>query len=180
MTDTLERLMRHHGPHAKAIVWEHNTHIGDARYTDMADEGMVNVGQLVRERHHDDGVFLIGFSSHRGSVIAATDWEAPMERMRVPPGRDGSWEDLLHRAGATNKLLMLEALRGKSGFLAERGHRAIGVVYHPRYEQPGNYVPTVLPHRYDALCHIDESQALRPLHLQSDLEKTPETYPFGV
>ena len=98
MVDTLERLMRHHGPDAKAIVWEHNTHIGDARYTDMADDGMINVGQLVREHHAHEGVCLIGFSSYRGGVIAAKDWEAPMERMRVPPARDGSWEDVLHRA----------------------------------------------------------------------------------
>ena len=151
MVDTLERLMRHHGPDAKAIVWEHNTHIGDARYTDMADEGMVNVGQLVRERHAHEGVYLVGFSSYRGSVIAAKDWEAPMERMRVPPARDGSWEDVLHRAGASNKLLLLESLRNADDFLTERGHRAIGVVYHPEYEHLGNYVPTILPYRYDAL-----------------------------
>src|SRR5439155_14970143 len=81
MTETLERLMRHHGSDAKAIVWEHNTHIGDARYTDMADEGMVNVGQLVREQHAEEGVVLVGFGSHRGSVIAAREWEAPMEQM---------------------------------------------------------------------------------------------------
>ncbi len=180
MTDTLDRLMRHHGPNAKVIIWEHNTHIGDARYTDMADEGMFNVGQLVRERHLSDGVYLVGFASYKGTVIAAKDWEAPMERMRVPPARDGSWEDVLRRAGTANKLLLLNAARKSECFLAERGHRAIGVVYHPEYEQFGNYVPTVLPYRYDALCYIDESQALHPLHLHPSMEKIPETYPFGV
>src|SRR5262249_53750287 len=83
MAETLERLMEHYGPDAKAIVWEHNTHIGDARFTDMTDEGMVNVGQLVRERHAEEGVILVGFGSDRGSVIAATEWEAPMRRMPV-------------------------------------------------------------------------------------------------
>jgi erythromycin esterase-like protein len=180
MTETLERLMRHHGPGAKAIVWEHNTHVGDARYTDMADEGMVNVGQLVRERHADEGVFLIGFVSNRGSVIAAKDWEAPMEKLTVPPGRAGSWEEVLHRAGASNKLLLLEDVRDADEFVAERGHRAIGVVYHPEYEQHGNYVPTVLPRRYDAFCYLDETHALHPLHLHPALEKIPETYPWGV
>src|SRR5207237_10110941 len=87
MTQTLERLMAHHGPQARAIVWEHNTHIGDARYTDMADDGMVNVGQLARERKQKEGVVLVGFGSHRGSVIAGREWGAPMERMPVPPSR---------------------------------------------------------------------------------------------
>src|SRR5437764_4001657 len=106
MAETLDRLMRFHGAGAKGIVWEHNTHIGDARHTDMADDGMVNVGQLVRERHHDEGVVLVGFGSHRGSVIAADEWEAPMQRIEVPPGREGSWEDTLHQAGAEDKLLL--------------------------------------------------------------------------
>jgi erythromycin esterase-like protein len=180
MTETLERLMRHHGPSAKAIVWEHNTHIGDARYTDMADEGMVNVGQLVREGHSRDGVFLVGFGSNRGSVIAAKDWEAPMEKMKVPPAREGSWEDVLHRAGSSNKLLLLDAARKLDEFNVERGHRAIGVVYHPEYEQYGNYVPTVLPRRYDAFCYLEETRALHPLHTHPALEKIPETYPWGV
>jgi len=180
MTETLERLMKRHGPAAKAIVWEHNTHIGDARATDMADEGMVNVGQLVRERHASEGVILVGFGSHRGRVIAGREWEAPMEDMRVPPAREGSWEDVLRRAGDADKLLWLGDVRNDAEFLEERGHRAIGVVYHPEYEHYGNYVPTVLPKRYDAFCYIDETTALRPLHLRPALEKMPETYPWGV
>jgi erythromycin esterase-like protein len=180
MTDTLERLMKHHGPNTKAIVWEHNTHIGDARYTDMVDDGMVNVGQLVRERHANDGVHLIGFGSYQGTVIAAKDWEAPMEKMPVPPGRPGSWEDVFHRAGGTNKLLLFKDLRSDAEFNVERGHRAIGVVYHPEYDHYGNYVPTVLPRRYDAFCYIDKTQALHPLHQHPALEKVPETYPWGV
>src|SRR5207249_3799007 len=107
MAETLERLMRHHGPGAKGIVWEHNTHIGDARFTDMAEDGTVNVGQLVREKHGGEGVVLIGFGSFQGSVIAGRQWEAPMERMEVPPARPGSWEQILHRVSAANKLLLL-------------------------------------------------------------------------
>ncbi len=141
---------------------------------------MVNVGQLVRERHRADGVQLVGFASNRGSVIAAKDWEAPMEHMRVPRGREGSWEHVLHQTGSSNKFLLLDKLRDADEFLTKRGHRAIGVVYHPEYEQHGNYVPTVLPHRYDALCYLDETHALHPLHLHHALEKIPETYPFGV
>src|SRR5262249_55638047 len=85
MVETLDRLMAHHGPRSKAIVWEHNTHVGDARFTDMARHGMVNVGQLVRERRAGEGVVLVGFGSYRGTVIAGREWDAPHERMPVPP-----------------------------------------------------------------------------------------------
>lgn len=180
MTETLERLVQHHGKDARAIIWEHNTHIGDARATDMADEGMVNVGQLVRENHGNEGVFTVGFGSHHGSVIAGKDWDAPMEKMEVPPARDNSWEDILHRSNGTDKLLLLDNVRDSETFIAKRGHRAIGVVYHPEYEHLGNYVPTVLPKRYDAFCYFDETEALHPLHLRPALEKVPETYPWGV
>jgi erythromycin esterase-like protein len=180
MTETLERLMRHHGPGARAIVWEHNTHIGDARYTDMADDGMVNVGQLVRERHEGEGVVLVGFASHRGTVIAATEWDAPHERMAVPPGQGGSWEDVLHRAAPADCLLLTDAVRGEADFERQRGHRAIGVVYHPAFERAGNYVPTVLPRRYDALIYLDETHALRPLPVRAVPEEMPETFPSGV
>lgn len=182
MTETLERLMRHHGHGAKAIVWEHNTHIGDARYTDMAATGMVNVGQLIRERHAEEGVMLVGLGAYRGRVIAGSEWDAPMERMKVPSARPGSWEDVLHRAGAADRLLFLDEARNNELCRAERGHRAIGVVYHPGLERFGNYVPTVLPERYDAFLFFNETEALHPLHeveARDDAE-VAETYPFGV
>jgi len=182
MTETLERLMRHHGPKARAIVWEHNTHIGDARFTDMADEGEVNVGQLVRERQGDEGVVLVGFGSHRGSVIAGRQWEAPMERMRVPPAREGSWEDVLHQAGAEDRMLLLATAPTTPELHQPRGHRAIGVVYRPEYERYGNYVPTVLPRRYDAFLFLETTEALHPLYEVQPREEgeVPETYPSGV
>src|SRR5205823_4184516 len=96
MVETLDRLLVHHGPSAKAIVWEHNTHVGDARFTDMARAGMVNVGQLARQTYEDEGVVLVGLGTHRGTVIAAEEWGAPMERLRVPPARASSVEALMH------------------------------------------------------------------------------------
>jgi len=123
MADTLDRLMTHHGPSAKAIVWAHNTHIGDARATDMAQVGMTNVGELVRERHAADGVMVVGFSAYQGTVIAGDEWGAPMQRMRVPNAQAGSWEDVLHRAGATNKLLLMSDLRHNQTAYQRRGHR---------------------------------------------------------
>ena len=184
MVETLERLMQFHGPQAKAIVWEHNTHIGDARATDMARAGMVNVGQLVREQHSDEDVVLVGFGSHRGSVIAANAWGAPMERMPVPPAREGSYEDLMHQAGQAgaprDQLLLLRDVAEDALWHEPRGHRAIGVVYHPQSER-GNYVPTVLPRRYDAFLYIDETAALHPLHLEPrEDHEPPETFPSGV
>jgi erythromycin esterase len=181
MTDTLERLMQHHGSQAKAIVWEHNTHVGDARATDMARAGMVNVGQLVRQRRWQDGVVLAGFGSFQGSVIAGREWGAPMQRMTVPPAEDGSYEDVLHASGPADKLLVFEESREDRPLMTPRGHRAIGVVYDPAFEQFGNYVPTVLPLRYDAFLYLDQTRALRPLHMRPEVTgEAPETYPSGL
>jgi erythromycin esterase len=179
MMDSLDRLMAYHGPDAKGIVWAHNTHIGDARATDMAAAGMENLGQLAREKRGKDAVVLVGFGSHRGRVIAGRRWGAPMERMRLPPARSRSWESLLHQAGEHDKLLILDDMAEAAAARAWRGHRAIGVVYQPDQEF-GNYVPTLLPGRYDAFLFMDESQALHPLHITPDLSQPPETYPWGV
>ena len=180
MMETLERLLKHHGPKSRAIVWEHNTHVGDARATDMARSGMVNIGQLAREAYGSD-VVIAGFSTHRGSVIAGESWGAPMQRIPVPEAREGSWEHLLHEASPQDKLLLLEGLDGADGALERRGHRAIGVVYRPEREAFGNYVPTVLPYRYDAMLYIDRTHALHPLHLAPvEDHEVPETYPSGM
>ena len=179
MADTLDRLMTHHGRDAKAIVWEHNTHVGDARFTDMARSGMVNVGQLVRQTHEREGVVLAGFGTHRGTVIAAREWGAPMEQMRVPEARDGSTEDAIHRAETGNALLLFDGSEA-NGLAEPRGHRAIGVVYDPRTEHWGNYVPTILTGRYDAFLYIDETTGVSPLHMHERIDgEIPETYPSG-
>jgi len=182
MVETLDRLMTHHGPNAKAIVWEHNTHVGDARFTDMARAGMVNVGQLVRQSHDREGVVLVGFGTHRGTVIAGDEWGAPMERMRVPPARRDSFEEAMHTGPANDCLLLFDGSDdgGVGGLDKPIGHRAIGVVYDPDHERWGNYVPTIMPRRYDAFLFIDETRAIDPLHMPvhagGDL---PETYPSG-
>lgn len=180
MADTLERLLDFHGPDSKAIVWEHNTHIGDARATDMANEGMYNIGELARINYSNKETFLVGFGSFKGSVIAGKSWGAEMQMMDVPPGRDGSWEKLLHKAGANDKLLLMDDLSNDLFMENHIPHRAIGVVYNAKYEQYGNYVPSILPLRYDAFIYIDKSNALHPLHIEPDGHQIPETYPFGV
>jgi erythromycin esterase-like protein len=179
MADTLDRLLHRHGPSSRAVVWEHNTHVGDARFTDMADEGMVNLGQLARDRYGRGEVAIVGFGTHRGTVIAGEHWDAPWEEMIVPEARPDSWEDVLHRASAEDKLLVFHQ-PAEAEMSAWRGHRAIGVVYRPRFERYGNYIPTVLPERYDAFIHLDEAHAVRPLFAASEEpEEVPETFPTG-
>jgi erythromycin esterase-like protein len=182
MVETLDRLMEHHGPTAKAIVWEHNTHVGDARFTDMARSGMVNVGQLVRQEHEREGVFLVGFGTHRGTVIAGREWGAPMERMQVPDARESSYEAAIKRAGVGDSLFVFDRNHERRfEHLSEaRGHRAIGVVYNPRTESWGNYVPTILPQRYDAFMYVEETNAVDALHMAVLVDgEPPETYPSG-
>jgi erythromycin esterase len=141
----------------------------------------VNVGQLVREQRGVEDVVLVGFGSYRGGVIAGPKWGAPMERMPVPPAREGSWEDILYRTGEEDKLLVFAEAEDEVGLLEPRAHRAIGVVYDPAYERFGNYVPTVLPRRYDAFMYIDQTQALHPLHIYTREDgEPPETFPSGV
>jgi erythromycin esterase-like protein len=181
MVETLDRLIEHHGPAAKAIVWEHNTHIGDARFTDMARAGMVNVGQLVRESRGDADTMLVGFGTHRGTVIAADEWGAPMERMRVPAARNDSFEHVMHEAAVGDALLLFHDDEPASALARPIGHRAIGVVYDPDHERWGNYVPTIIPRRYDAFLYIDETRAVDPLHMAVRVGgDEPETYPSGM
>ena len=181
MSDTLERLLQFHGREAKAIVWAHNTHVGDARATDMVDEGMYNIGELARSQYGEKNVVLVGFGSNQGTVMAGKSWGARMQKTELPKAITGSWENLLHQAGGENKVLVMDDFI-KSDMLMEHhlGHRAVGVVYQPKYEAYGNYVPTLLPLRYDAFIYLDTTQALHPLHLEPDGSQMPETYPFGV
>jgi erythromycin esterase len=174
MVETLNALVKFHGAKSKAIVWAHNTHIGDARFTDMLQEGLLNVGQLVREQHSKQGVFIAGFASYEGTVIAARNWGAAMEVMSVPPAIKGSMEHLLHTESPDNQIVF-----SHNAFKRRLPHRAIGVVYRPAAER-ANYVSSLLGSRYDALLYFDRSQALHPLHLQPDNKGVPETYPFGI
>ena len=180
MVDTLNHLMDFHGVHAKAIVWAHNTHIGDARATDMRREGMVNIGQLLNQLHAHEGVFSIGFGSYQGSVIAGRSWGDVMRVMEVPPAKPDSWEHLLHQLQGKNRIVFMTEEMKESLGRKELEHRAIGVVYYPEGERRGNYVPSLMPHRYEAFIYLDETRALHPIHITPDGHQTPETYPFGV
>jgi erythromycin esterase-like protein len=175
MMETLDRLMKFHGNNAKGIVWEHNTHIGDARATDMHREGMVNIGELAREKYGEDNVYLCGFASYEGTVMAGDEWGAPMQEMEMPEAKPGSIESILHKENKNGYILFNEDT--DELYAKKIPHRAIGVVYDPSREMYGNYVPSVLAQRYDALIFIDKTKALHPLHLHPDKNKLPDTFP---
>lgn len=182
MMETLQRLFDFFGKQAKGIVWAHNTHIGDARYTDMTEEGMVNLGQLARQQLGEGNVMLVGFGSYKGKVIAGQEWDAPYTTMVVPQAMDGSWEQLLHETGKGDQCILFKGLHiSVPGVLyVPIKQRAIGVVYDPGYEV-GNYVPSVIPQRYDAFCYFEQTTALHPLHVTPlEAEEAPETYPTAL
>ncbi|SDJ72215.1 erythromycin esterase family protein [Nonomuraea jiangxiensis] len=179
MADTMARLAAFHG--TKGVVWAHNSHVGDARATDMAAAGMTTLGQLARERHGRD-TMLVGFASYRGSVVAAERWGGQHHVMRVPPARPASLESLLHEALPGRASLFLVPPPGlrPDWYDEPLGHRAIGVVYHPERDRTANYVPTVVGRRYDALIWVDESRALHPLHGEPWDDAEPATYPTAM
>lgn len=158
---TLARLLDHYGPSSRAIVWAHNTHVGDARATDMVLTGEVNLGQLARERHGSEGVYLLGFGTATGSVLAARSWEGPCERMQTPTPRPDSLEAALLASGAGDRLLLLDPTApGARSLRRPLPHRALGVVFDPADERRNNYIPTQLAQRYDAFIFLPRTRAL--------------------
>jgi erythromycin esterase-like protein len=177
MAQTVQRLLEFHGPDSKIIIWAHNTHVGDASYTDMARYGEINIGQLMRERFGRENVYIVGFGTYSGKVIASNEWGGPIQTMNVPNAPRGSWEYLLHQQGGDNKLIFSNEIREVQSLQQSIGNRAIGVVYDPGNER-GNYVPSVIPNRYDAFLFFDQTTALRPLNTPARNEP-PDTYPWG-
>jgi protein-L-isoaspartate(D-aspartate) O-methyltransferase len=183
MAETLEHLLEQGGPNSKALVWAHNSHIGDARATEMGRvRGEHNIGQLVRERWGEEAA-LIGFGTHAGTVTAANDWDSPRKTKRVLPSRADSYERQCHDSAVPRFLLDLsqgrhETLRRR---LAEpRLERYIGVIYRPETERWSHYSESVLPEQYDAFVWFDETRALEALGPPEPDHGFPETYPFGV
>lgn len=162
MVEAINEILDYHGNDAKIIIWEHNTHIGDASATDMEAAGMINVGQILRQQNRKENVYAVGFGTNRGTVIAADEWGIAYKLIDVPPAMKDSWEAALHNSGAFNKLLIFNE-ENRHFFNDWIGHRAIGVVYNPEYEAYGNYVPSKIGNRYDAFIYMDQTKALSPL-----------------
>jgi protein-L-isoaspartate(D-aspartate) O-methyltransferase len=181
MFETLEQVLEARGPDSKAVVWAHNSHVGDARHTDMAsNRGEVSIGQLCRERFGEEAV-LIGFGTHEGEVAAATDWDREMEVKTIRPSLRDSYEELFHRSGRERFLLDFgrdEALR--IALREPRLERFIGVIYRPETERLSHYMYASLAQQFDAFVWFDRTAPVAPLGSESHDKEVPETYPFGL
>ena len=170
MVEAIGEMLDYHGKDAKIIIWEHNTHVGDASETTMAEQDMINVGQLIREKYGRKSTFAIGFGTYEGTVIAADSWGDPVKRMNVPPARSDSWEGQLHAANAEDQVILFTE-ENRHLFNEWIGHRAIGVVYNPQFEAYGNYVPSRVGNRYDAFVFVDQTTALKPFNIMKGNKK---------
>lgn len=184
MADTLDRLARHlgrHGEPPRIVVWEHNSHVGDARMTEMSRRGELNVGQLARQRWPDHTA-LVGFTTYSGTVTAASSWDAPAERKRVRPALPESFEALFHDLGEPRFVLDLLSGDAAQALVEPRLERAIGVIYRPETERQSHYFFAHLAGQFDAVVHVDETRAVEPLERTAGWEagEAPETYPSGL
>lgn len=184
MFDTLVMLLEEAGPHARGVVWAHNSHLGDASATAMEQRGEFNVGQLVRKSFRDDA-YLIGFGTHTGTVAAAPEWGAPMQIMNVRPSHPRSYEHLAHESEVPAFFLPLRT--DKDGSLRDalkpdRLERAIGVIYRPETELQSHYFHASLPRQFDEWIWFDESTAVTPISEahREELAGLPDTFPFGI
>lgn len=181
MFDTLKSLLAFHGPLSKAVIWAHNSHIGNAAATEMGRRGEHNIGQLCRE-HFGQASYHIGFGTNDGTVAAASEWGGPMKVMKVAPAHAQSYERLFHMTQAEGLLLPLRQGSGKDyidRLSKPRLERAIGVIYRPESELASHYFEAVLPGQFDEYIWIDRTSALKPLEV-SELQGLPDTYPFGL
>lgn len=185
MADTLDRLLAHldrRGIRSRVVVWAHNSHIGDARQTEMSRRGELNLGQLVRERHGREA-FLAGFTTYEGTVSAASVWGAPVERKRVRPALAGSYEAVFHEAATPDFMLALSGGgRAAEALRSPRLERAIGVIYRPETERQSHYFHADLTHQFDAVLHFDRTRAVEPLERTAGWTRgePPETYPTAL
>ena len=185
MADTLDQLVAHMDRHdgaGRVVVWEHNSHVGDARATQMAQRGELNLGQLMRERHPRD-VVSVGFTTHSGSVTAASSWGAPAEHMSVVPALAESYEALFHQVGIPTFLLCpLGGGRSGPALRQPRLERAIGVIYRPETERQSHWFAADIAGQFDAVVHIDSTRAVEPLERGQRwaLDEPPETYPTAL
>lgn len=181
MFDTLQALFAFRGPDTKAVVWEHNSHVGNAAATEMGGRGELNVGMLAREIY-GDAAYLVGFGTDHGTVAAATDWDGPMEVKHVRPAHSDSYERLCHEAGVPAFALSLRHPRRdavRDELLVPRLERAIGVIYRPETELASHYFQAVLPLQFDEYIWFDETRAVTPLG-RVETHGMPDTYPFGL
>jgi protein-L-isoaspartate(D-aspartate) O-methyltransferase len=180
MFDTLLTLLSFYGPTAKAVVWAHNSHVGNAAATEMFSRGEHNLGHLCR-KEFGKRVYAIGFGTHRGTVAAASSWDGPLEIKTITPAIPESYEHICHEAGKQCFMLDLNLSQsnGTKGLLRPRLERAIGVIYRPETELASHYFQAVLPEQFDEFVWFDETSPITPFDTAT-LEDLPDTYPFGL
>jgi protein-L-isoaspartate(D-aspartate) O-methyltransferase len=180
MFETLKTLLAFYGPKAKAIIWAHNSHIGDAAATEMSSRGEYNIGQLCR-REFGTQCYAIGFGTNSGTVAAAFNWDGPMEIKTVLPAISESYERCCHDSGIASFYLDLRQLNsvGLESSRKPRLERAIGVIYRPETELASHYFQAILPDQFDEYIWFDETKAVTPFETKT-LEEMPDTYPFGL
>jgi protein-L-isoaspartate(D-aspartate) O-methyltransferase len=180
MFDTLRQVLAFRGEGAKAVIWAHNSHIGDARATEMSSRGEHNIGQLCAQAFGSLS-YRIGFGTDHGTVAAASDWDGPLEIKKVRPSHPQSHEHQFHSSGVNGLLLGLR--HAEPAIVDElckpRLERAIGVIYRPETELASHYFEAQLAQQFDEYVWIDETSAVTPFSTEV-LEGVPDTYPFGV
>ncbi len=187
MLATVDALRRHiterKGKPAKIVVWAHNSHIGDARATEMGEHGQLNLGQLARQQFGEHETYLLGFTTHTGSVTAASDWDGVTERKAVRPSMQGSIENLFHETGLGDFFMPIRGHDTVQALLESRRlERAIGVIYLPESERISHYFHAYPAQQFDAIIHLDQTTAVQPLDHSRHWghEEVPETYPSGM
>ena len=167
MSEMVKQLLSYHGAHSKLIVWAHNSHVGDAHYSDMQGRGRSNLGEMLRKDMVNENVFIVGMGSYKGSILAARNWDSAAQVMEYAPARKGSIEELLHSTGEGNRILLSKDLPQDTLFSKWMWHRGMGLVENPRSGLLGSYVNSLIPKRYDAFIFLEETHPLHPLEFSN-------------
>jgi erythromycin esterase len=170
MATTVTQLLKAYGPKAKLIVWAHNTHVGDARYTTMPQRGKINLGQLLRQELGEKNTFIVGFGTYKGTVASGNYWGDSFHKHILPPSISGSWEYLLHQQSTQNRIILSRDLLSKSLATNHIRQRGVGAVYNPKTDAYSGYVYSLIPRRYDAFIYIDETSAVHPLPINAQIK----------
>jgi len=179
MFDTLRRVLDAHGATSRAVVWAHNSHVGDASATELGARGETNIGELCRG-HFGTSAYAIGFGTDRGTVAAASNWDEPMQIKDIRPSHEHSYERVCHDSGVARFFLGLRPAGDlREALMEQRRERAIGVIYRPETEMASHYFAAHLPRQFDEYVWFDETSAVQPLESR-ELAGLPETYPFGL
>jgi erythromycin esterase-like protein len=179
MYTTIRRLLALYGPASKIIVWAHNTHVGDARFSTMSLRHKISIGQLLRQAYGDQQVFIIGLGGYTGTVLSGRSWGDTIRNVILPPARPGSWEDALHTQGGYDRIIFSNTLRNTKGLNSYFYTRAVGAIYQPATDAYSVYTSSLMHRRYNAFIYLEKTSALHPISVKTDYRQAPFLYPTG-